>query len=83
MYQQWRSQGKQGVAALPPPPMMKIWCSRKAQIYNRMETLEGSFKIVSATALFYLEKGVSVYSKGRFLVFKGVVKKSFPGGSTL
>ena len=44
--------------------MKKSWCPRNAQICNKIDALEGSFEIASATTLFYLEKGVSSYSKG-------------------
>ena len=37
-----------------------------AQICDKIDALEGSFEVASATALFYLEKGVSLYPKRSF-----------------
>ena len=45
-------------------------CSRKAQICNKVDTLEGSFEIASATALFYLKKAHANIQKGVSLLFK-------------
>ena len=60
---QWRRQeGARG----RPPPITKKFCSRNAQICNKIDALEGSFEIASATALFHPEKGVSLFPKRRF-----------------
>ena len=56
-------------------------CSRNAQISNKIDTLEGRIEIASATVLFYLEKDVSLYPKGRFPNILRVWSKKFPGGS--
>ena len=50
---------------LPPPPVIQRWCSRNAQICNKIDNLEGSFEIASATNLFYLVKDVSSYPEMR------------------
>ena len=41
-------------------------CSRNAHICNKIDALEGIIEIAGATALCYLEKGVSLYPKGCF-----------------
>ena len=64
VFDQRRSQGARGAAT--PPPMMKSWCSRNPQICNMIDTLEGSIEMASTTALFYLEKDVSLCPKGCF-----------------
>jgi len=53
------------------------------QLCNKVNALEGSFEIISATALFYLGKGYPSIQKGVSLIFKGCVQKvvqkaSFP-----
>ena len=48
-----------------PPPMIKMWCSRNAQICNKIDTLEGSIEIASATAIYNLEKDTPLCPKGR------------------
>ena len=45
--------------AAPPPKMKNV------HIWNKIDSLEGSIELASATALFYLEKEVSLYPKGR------------------
>ena len=47
--------------------MMKKLVFENAQICSKIDTLEGSIEIATATVLlFYLEKNVSLYTKGRF-----------------
>ena len=55
-------------ARVPPPPYnkKKIWCSKNAPICNKIDALEGSIEIASATAYFYLEIDVSLYPQGCF-----------------
>ena len=48
------------------PKDKKSCCSRNAQICNKIDAVEGSTETASATALFYLEKGESLYPKRRF-----------------
>ena len=57
----------------------KICCSRNAQICNKIDALKGSSDTASATALFYLEKGESLYPKRRFLDILSIWSKNFPG----
>ena len=46
--------------------MKKSWCPRSAQWCNKLDILEDSFEMASATALFCLEKGLPLYPKRRF-----------------
>ena len=46
----------------------------------RTDALEGSFEVASATALFYLEKGVSLYPKRSFPDICSVSSTKFPRG---
>ena len=50
----------------PPPNYEKVGVREMLQICNEIDTLEGSIEIASGTALFYLEKDVSLYTKGAF-----------------
>ena len=48
------------------PPLIKCWCLSNAQICNKVDTLEDSFAIASATDVSYLEMGVSLQQRGCF-----------------
>ena len=56
--------------------MIKGWCSRIAQIGNKIDAFEGSFEIASANALFYLE---NIFASERAFPYylEGVVKTFF------
>ena len=78
---QWRSLGGKGGATASPNDKKSL-CSRNAEISNEIDTLVGSFETASATALFCLEKGLSLYQKGHFPDVQRVWSKNFPGRST-
>ena len=48
-------------------------------MYNKIDTLEGSFEITSGTTLFCIEKAYLKVQKGVFLICKGHGQKIFTG----
>ena len=63
------------------PQCRTNWCSGNAQICKKTDTLKGSIEIASATALFYLEKDVSLYPKERFPNIEKAWSKKISNGA--
>ena len=62
----WRSGVARGQGRVANHSVMKNLVFEKYSNLQKTDTLEGSFEIASETALFFLDKGISLYPKGRF-----------------